>query len=47
MDWLRAVAELVGSLLTAIEKYGVATAVEVEMETLTERLRREVLQTVA
>jgi SAM-dependent methyltransferase len=43
MDWLRAVAELVGSLLTAIEKYGVATAAEVEMETLTERLRREVL----
>lgn len=42
MDWLQAVADLVGSLLPAIEKMGVATAVEVEIETLAERLRQEV-----
>jgi SAM-dependent methyltransferase len=43
MDWLQAVAELVGSLLPAIEKFAVVTAAEVEMETLTERMRREVI----
>jgi SAM-dependent methyltransferase len=42
-DWLHAVAELVSSLLPAIERMGVATAAEVEIETLSERLRREVL----
>ena len=41
-DWLQAVAELVGSLLPAMEKLGVATAAEVDIETLAERLRREV-----
>jgi hypothetical protein len=40
-DWLQAVVELVGSLLPAMEKMGVAMAVEVEVETLAERLRRE------
>ena len=43
MEWLHAVAELVGSLLPTIEKLGVATAAEVDLETLTERLRREVI----
>ena len=42
MDWLQAVAELVISLLPAMEQLGVATAAEVEVATLTERLRREV-----
>lgn len=41
-DWLQAVAELIGSLLPAMEKLGVATAAEVDIETLAERLRREV-----
>ncbi len=41
-DWLQAVAELVGSLLPAIEKGGIATAAEVDMETLAERMFREV-----
>ena len=43
VEWLHAVAELVRSLLPAIEKMGVATVAEVEIETLAERLRREVL----
>lgn len=43
MDWLQAVAELVGSLLPAMEGLGVTTAAEVDIETLTERLRREVI----
>jgi ubiquinone/menaquinone biosynthesis C-methylase UbiE len=42
-DWLRAVAELVGSLLPAIERTGLATAAEVGLETLAERMRREVI----
>jgi hypothetical protein len=42
MDWLQAVAELVGSLLPAMERLGVTTAAEVDIETLAERLRREV-----
>jgi hypothetical protein len=42
MEWLQAFAELVGSLLPAMEQLGVATAAEVELATLTERLRREV-----
>jgi hypothetical protein len=41
-DWLQAVADLVGSLLPAIETMGLATAAEVGIETLAERLRREV-----
>ncbi len=42
-EWLRAVAALVASLLPAIEEMGVATAAEVEIETLAERLVREVI----
>lgn len=42
MDWLQAVAELVISLLPAMEQLGVATAAEVEATSLPERLRREV-----
>ena len=42
MDWLQACADLVGSLVPAMEQSGVATAAEVDAPTLTERLRREV-----
>lgn len=42
MDWLEACAELVISLLPAMEQSGVATAAEVGAATLVERLRREV-----
>lgn len=41
-DWLQAVAELAGTLLPTMEQLGVATAAEVEVATLAERLRREV-----
>jgi len=43
MDWLQAVADLVESLLPAIVRMSLATAAEVEIETLAERLRREVI----
>jgi SAM-dependent methyltransferase len=43
MDWLQAVAELVGSLLPAMEGLGVVTAAEVDIESLAERLRGEVI----
>jgi SAM-dependent methyltransferase len=42
-EWLGAIAELVRSLSPEIENLGIATAAEIEIETLTERLRREVL----
>lgn len=44
-EWLRGVAELADTLLPAMEKFGVATAAEVDLATLTERMTREVAQT--
>lgn len=41
-DFLQAVADLVGTLLPAIERHGVATTAEVGLETLAERLQQEV-----
>jgi 2-polyprenyl-3-methyl-5-hydroxy-6-metoxy-1,4-benzoquinol methylase len=41
-DWLQAVAELVGSLLPAMEQMGVTTAAEADVATMAGRLRREV-----
>ena len=40
--WLHQVAELVRTLLPEMERIGVTTAAEVDIETLAERLRREV-----
>jgi len=42
MEWLQAFADVICSLLPAMEQLGVVTAAEVEAATLTERLRREV-----
>jgi len=44
-EWLRGVAELADTLLPTMEKFGVATAAEVDLATLTERMAREVAQT--
>ena len=44
-EWLRAVAELADTLLPAMEKFGVATAAEVDVATLAERMTQEVAQT--
>jgi hypothetical protein len=41
-DWLQAVADLVSVLLPTMEQLRVATAAEVEVATLVERLHREV-----
>ena len=41
-NFLQAVADLLGSLVPAMERLGVATAAEVEIATLTERLCHEV-----
>jgi SAM-dependent methyltransferase len=41
-DYLRAVADIVRTLLPAIERFGVATASEVDIETLAERMQREI-----
>jgi SAM-dependent methyltransferase len=41
-NFLQAVADLIGGLVPTMERLGVATAAEVEIETLTERLRHEV-----
>jgi hypothetical protein len=43
-EWLQAVAELAGTLLPAMEKFGVATAAEVDVATLAERMTQEVVQ---
>jgi ubiquinone/menaquinone biosynthesis C-methylase UbiE len=43
-DWLRATAELVATLLPTMEKFGVATAAEVNLATLAERMSQEVAQ---
>jgi hypothetical protein len=42
---LRAVAELAETLLPALEKFGVATAAELDVATLAERMTREVART--
>jgi SAM-dependent methyltransferase len=44
-EWLRAVAELAETLLPAMEKFGVATAAEVDVATLLERMTQEVAET--
>ena len=44
-DWLQAVAELAETLLPAMEKFGVATAAEVDLATLAERMTEEVART--
>ena len=44
-EWLRAVAELAETLLPAMEKFGVATAAEVDVATLAERMTQELAQT--
>ena len=41
-NFLQAVADLIGSLVPTMERLGVATAAEVEIATLTERLCHEV-----
>jgi SAM-dependent methyltransferase len=41
-DWLHAVADLAASLVPAMERLGVATAAEVGVATLAERMRQEV-----
>ena len=41
-DWLNVIAENVRSLLPEMERLGVATAAEVGVETLADRLRKEV-----
>jgi SAM-dependent methyltransferase len=41
-EWLRAIAELAASLLPEMEKHGVTTAAEVDIETLAERMAREI-----
>jgi hypothetical protein len=43
-EWLRAAAEIAASLLPAMEKFGVTTAAEVNLATLTERMAQEVAQ---
>jgi SAM-dependent methyltransferase len=44
-EWLRAVGEIAATLLPAMEKFGVATAAEVGLATLVERMTHEVAQT--
>jgi ubiquinone/menaquinone biosynthesis C-methylase UbiE len=41
-EWLRAVADLAITLLPALEQHGIATAADVESETLADRLVQEV-----
>jgi ubiquinone/menaquinone biosynthesis C-methylase UbiE len=43
-EWLRAAAEIAATLLPAMEKFGVATAAEVDIATLVERMWQEVAQ---
>jgi ubiquinone/menaquinone biosynthesis C-methylase UbiE len=42
-DWLQVVAGLAASLLPAMERLGIATAVDLEIATLAQRLQREVV----
>ena len=44
-EWLQAVGEIAATLLPAMEKFGVATAAEVGLTTLVERMTQEVAQT--
>ena len=44
-DFLQAVADLIGSLVPAMESQGIATAAEVDVATLADRLRLEVMTT--
>jgi hypothetical protein len=43
--WLEAVADLVASLLPAMERFGIATAAEADVATLAKRLSNEVKST--
>ena len=43
-EWLRAVADLAVTLLPAMEKFGVATATELDLATLVELMSQEVAQ---
>lgn len=45
--WLRAVADLVASLLPAMEQFGIATAAEADVDTLAQRLSDEVKSTMS
>jgi hypothetical protein len=42
-DYLQAVADLVGSMLPSIVRYGVASAAEVGYASLAERMQREAI----
>jgi SAM-dependent methyltransferase len=44
-EWLHVVADLMGVLLPEMERLGVATAAEVDIETLASRLRAEIADT--
>jgi SAM-dependent methyltransferase len=44
-DWLHIVVELVAVLLPEIERLGLATAAEIRIDTLFERLRQQVVET--
>jgi hypothetical protein len=41
-DWLQVVARLAASLLPVMEQLGIATAADLEIATLAQRLQREV-----
>jgi len=43
MDWLKVAADLARTLLPKIEQFGIATAAEVDVATLAQRLRDEVI----
>ena len=43
-EWLQAVSEIAATLLPAMEKFGVATAAEVDLATLAERMSQEAAQ---
>jgi len=44
-EWLRALAELAAAVVPAMEKHGIATAEEVGIATLAERMAREIAET--
>ena len=41
-EWLHGLVEIIRTLLPAIERYGIATAAEVDIDTLADRLCREI-----
>ena len=43
-DFLQAVADLIGILVPTMERQGIATAAEVDVATLADRLRSEVMR---